>query len=84
MQFTVLTSWDSILGEICERWGLKVSSIRVKFITPDAHEMICPIDLEVDFQHMCHIYYMFSSAVDDLIANTVEGVMDVPLCSSFP
>lgn len=84
LQFTMVTSWDSILCEICERWGLEVSSVRVKIVTPDAHRTICPIDSDVDFQRMCHIHHMFNSGIVNLIVDTVKGVKDVPLCSSLP
>lgn len=81
LQFTLLTSWEFILGE---RWGLEVSSVRVKFVTLDAQQMICPIDTVVDFQRMCHIYRMVNSFVIDFIVDTVEEAVHVPECYSFP
>ena len=68
--FTAQTSWDSILAEICDRWGLDVSHIRVKFITPDGHKTICPIENEVDFQRMCHVYLLFKCPAVDLVVET--------------
>lgn len=80
----MLTSWAPILGEICKRWGLEVSNVRVKFVTLDAHQTICPIDIEEDFQRMCHVYHMFNSSAVDLIVDTVKEVVYVLECSSLP
>ncbi|KAJ0977276.1 hypothetical protein J5N97_012750 [Dioscorea zingiberensis] len=84
LQFTVLSSWESVLAEICQRWDLELSSVRVKFVTPDLNRTVCPIDTEVDFQRMCHIYHMFNSAAVDLIVETVQDPLDVPSGSSLP
>lgn len=55
VQFTMLSSWEIIMGEICERWALDASQVSVKFITPDSHGMIYRIELDENFQTMCLI-----------------------------
>ena len=59
MLFTVLTSWQLVPVEICEQWDLEVSYVKVKLVTPNAYISVCPIESEVDIQHMYHIYHMF-------------------------
>ena len=76
--FIILTSWESALAEICERWSFALSYVRVKFVTHDAYRMVCPIESEADFQHMCHIYHMFNCTAVDLIVDTIERPLVIP------
>ena len=83
LMFTALTSWESVLAEICERWGLDVSSVRVKFITPDGYKTVCPIENEVDFQRMCHVYSIFKCSIVDLVVETKDVPMSNPAENEF-
>ena len=40
LQFTVLTSWETVLRDIGDRWALDVSRVRVKFVTPDSYKTL--------------------------------------------
>ena len=80
----MLTSWELVLVKIYARWGLDVCHVTVKPVTLYAHKTICPIDSEVDVQCMCRIHHMFNSVVVDLIVDSDEGVLVVPLGFSFP
>lgn len=81
--FTVMTSWESFLVEICERWALEVSRAKVTFITLDAHRKVCIIEPEVDFQHMYHIFHMFNCTTVNLIVNTDERSLVVSTDTSL-
>ena len=81
--FTALTSWESVLAEICERWDLDVSRVRVKFVTPDGHKTVCPIENEVDFQRMCHVYSLFKCAAVDLVVETDDAPLSRPTGNDF-
>ncbi|KAH7676588.1 CAD PB1 domains-containing protein [Dioscorea alata] len=76
LQFTVLSSWESVMGEICARWSLDASEVIVKFVTPDSYKTLCPIESEVDFQRMCHIYQSFNKFVVDIIVEEVRDSAD--------
>lgn len=78
LQFTVLSSQEMFLNEVCERWTLDTSQVRVKFVTPNSYKMICPIELAKDFQRMCHIHHMFGKNIVDLIVDNVNQIVDVP------
>jgi len=76
LQFTVLSSWESLMGEICSRWSLDASEVKVKFVTPDAYKTLCPIESEVDFERMCHIYRSFNKFIVDIIVEKVRVSTD--------
>ena len=50
LQFTMLSSWDLVMGEICTRWALDASEVRVKFVMPDSYQTLCPIETDANFQ----------------------------------
>lgn len=63
--------------------GALTFTVWVKFVTPDSQRIISSIDFEVKFQYMWHIYYMFNSVVIDIIVDSNEGAVGIPLNSSF-
>lgn len=71
-----------MLDEVCWHWALDVSRVRVKFVMPNNYKMICPIELETDFQRMCYIYHMVNINNVKLIVNDVKGTSD-SLAKSF-
>ena len=83
LMFTAQTSWELVLAEICERWGLEVSLVRVKFITPDGYKTVCPIENDVDFQRMCHVHSIFKCAVVDLVVETENVPLPNPNENEF-
>ncbi|XP_039119170.1 uncharacterized protein LOC120255401 [Dioscorea cayenensis subsp. rotundata] len=84
LQFTVLSSWESVMGEICARWAVDVSQVKVKFVTPDAYKTLCPINSDADFQRMCHIYHSFNKFVMDIIIEDVSVSADGNLAYLIP
>ncbi|XP_039146825.1 uncharacterized protein LOC120284076 [Dioscorea cayenensis subsp. rotundata] len=76
LQFTILSSWETVMGDISERWALDGSQVRVKFVTPDSYKTLCPIESNVDFQRMCHIHHTFNKTVVDIIIEDANGSMD--------
>jgi len=76
VQFTVLSSWESVMDEICARWSVDASAVKVKFVTPDAYKTVCPIESEVDFERMCHIYRSFNKFIVDIIVEEVRVSTD--------
>lgn len=68
--FTVLTSWELVLAEICKWWDLEVFHARVKFVMHDAHRLVCAIESKVDFQRICHIYHILNCPTIDLVVDT--------------
>ncbi|XP_039138187.1 uncharacterized protein LOC120275627 [Dioscorea cayenensis subsp. rotundata] len=50
LQFTVLSSWKSVMGEICAPWDVDVFEVKVKFVTPYGYKTLCPIESDADFQ----------------------------------
>ncbi|XP_039130888.1 uncharacterized protein LOC120267282 [Dioscorea cayenensis subsp. rotundata] len=75
-QFTVLSSWESVMGEICARWAVDVSQVRVKFVMPEAYRTLCPIEYAADFERMCHIYHSFNKFIIDIIIEDVSVSAD--------
>lgn len=81
LQLVKLTSMESVLDMLCERWGLVVSYVRMKFAILDTHKIICSIYSKVDFQLVYHIYHMFNNSAVNFIINAVEGMVDILLGS---
>lgn len=71
-----------MLDEVCWHWALDVSWVRVKFVMANSYKMICPIELETDFQCMYYIYHMVNINTVKLIVNDVKGTSD-SLAESF-
>ncbi|XP_039137426.1 uncharacterized protein LOC120274955 [Dioscorea cayenensis subsp. rotundata] len=76
LQFTVLSSWEIVMGDISERWALDGSPVRVKFVIPDSYKTLCPIESYADFQRMRHIHHTFNKTVVDIIIKDASGSMD--------
>ena len=77
LQFTMLSSWETVFDEVCKRWALDVSRVIGKFVMPDGYKTICPIESKADFQRMYHIYHMFNKNIADLIKEDVKGTSTV-------
>lgn len=60
------------MGEICEHWVLEVCQIRVMFMALDSYRTIYPIELEAEFQRICHIYHILNKNVVDIIIEEVS------------
>ena len=41
-------SWETMLDEVCERWAVDVSRVRVKFVMPKSYKTICHIESKAD------------------------------------
>lgn len=76
LQFTVLSSWETIMGDISERWPLDGSKVRVQFVTPDSYKTLCPIESDADFQRLFHIHHTFKKTIVDITIKDASGSMD--------
>ena len=84
LQFTVLTSWETVLRDIGDRWAVDVSRVRVKFVTPDSYKTLFPIESDADFQRMCHIHQTLNKTVVDITIEDSSVSADGHSASMLP
>ncbi|XP_039140545.1 uncharacterized protein LOC120277771 [Dioscorea cayenensis subsp. rotundata] len=84
LQFTVLTTWEVVVAEICERWSLQASRVIMMFVAPNSYGTVCPIESDADFQCMCHIHHTYKKSVVDIIVEEVSGASEATINISLP